>query len=350
LKFPTAEIIGSDLSKESLAMAQRASSELGISNLTLTQESINQANYANEFDYVLCTGVIHHNADPQIPLDRLARSLKTDGVLELMVFNSFHSITTSAMQRVVQLLTGQPSTDHFQIQVETAEQLVKEMNWTELSAGPMTVTYKDASKSQVADLLAQPVWHSFTVDGLEAMSQKSGLDFVAPCLNQFDAAAGSIGWEIDFKDAALRDRYLALPQTKRWQVANLLLMEKSPMLWFYFQRKDSIRPLKSQAQIFDEFLESHGAPANVTKTIWTRNSQGSLNKIENVAHRPSPRDPDAARILSELRPGRTVRNAFDAAGFPINFLACNRIRLQLASAIYPILRLSRSQPVINCGF
>src|SRR5262245_7328453 len=68
LRFPNAEILATDLSAQSLETASRNARSLGVSNVEFKQESINQASYAERFDYVICTGVIHHNADPAGPL------------------------------------------------------------------------------------------------------------------------------------------------------------------------------------------------------------------------------------------------------------------------------------------
>src|ERR1051325_10199909 len=87
LRFPRASVVGSDISPGSLAMARRNADALGISNLELRQESLNHVTYRERFDYVLNTGVIHHNAEPERPLATLARALRPDGVLELMVYN-----------------------------------------------------------------------------------------------------------------------------------------------------------------------------------------------------------------------------------------------------------------------
>jgi len=64
LRFPGGTVLGSDLSEVSLATAAGSARMMGVSNLQLKQESLNHVGYKAEFDYVLCTGVIHHNANP----------------------------------------------------------------------------------------------------------------------------------------------------------------------------------------------------------------------------------------------------------------------------------------------
>ena len=98
LKFPGAEILATDISAPSLAVCEKNLAQVGAKNVTLREQTINEADYTDEFDYIICTGVIHHNADPSIPLARLARALKRDGILELAVYNYYHRILTTAYQ------------------------------------------------------------------------------------------------------------------------------------------------------------------------------------------------------------------------------------------------------------
>ena len=168
LRFPRATVVGSDLSAHSLDITAQNAKRLGITNLQLRQESINESSYADEFDYIICTGVIHHNADPGFTLGKLAGALKRDGVLELMVYNRYHSMATVPFQKSVQILaggTGQPDLD---TQVQLARALVAEFKLDNLSAGALSVSsVSEISDSQFADLLVQPVWRSYTVESLE---------------------------------------------------------------------------------------------------------------------------------------------------------------------------------------
>ena len=81
LKFPNASVIGSDLSSKSLELCAKNAKELGVTNLEVREESLNHVPYYEEFDYVISTGVIHHNADPKVTLDKLSAALKPGGIM-----------------------------------------------------------------------------------------------------------------------------------------------------------------------------------------------------------------------------------------------------------------------------
>lgn len=54
----------------------------------------------------------------------------------------------------------------------------------------------------------------------------------------------------------LRKRYLALDDQTRLQISNLLMLEKSPWLGFYFQKADSIFKREIEHQTADWFMDT----------------------------------------------------------------------------------------------
>ena len=104
LRFPGAKVLGTDVSTRSLDVARRTANQLGLTNLDLKEASLNDPCDKDRFDHVICTGVIHHNANPEIPLASLARALKPSGVLELMVYNYYHRTQTTAYQKAIRIL------------------------------------------------------------------------------------------------------------------------------------------------------------------------------------------------------------------------------------------------------
>ena len=77
LKFPNASVVGSDLSSKSLELCAKNARELGVTNLEVREESLNHVPYKQQFDYVISTGVIHHNADPRVTLEKLSTAAKS---------------------------------------------------------------------------------------------------------------------------------------------------------------------------------------------------------------------------------------------------------------------------------
>jgi hypothetical protein len=89
---------------------------------------------------------------------------------------------------------------------------------------------KDRSDVELADLLLQPVEHSYTVESLGYLLNNAGLEYWLPCLNQFDKTLDRLTWNIDFEDEVVARHYNELPDIERWQITNLFSIDNSPML------------------------------------------------------------------------------------------------------------------------
>src|SRR5882672_2467789 len=242
LRFPHATVIGSDVSATSLEICRARARGLGVVNLELRQESLNHVTYRDSFDYVLCTGVIHHNADPRVTLERLACALKPGGLMELMVYNRFHCVIPVAFQQAIRLLcSGRGQVSDFENELSVTRRIIADTLPSRLLGSYLNRYDADSPESMLADELLQPLLYSYTVESLQEMVASCNLELLLPCLNQFDRETGTYYWNLNFKDPIVRELYESLPDVRRWQIANLLLLENSPMLWFYMQRADASR-------------------------------------------------------------------------------------------------------------
>ena len=155
--------------------------------------------------------------------------LKPGGVLELLVYNRFHWTVMSAFQKSVRLLFRGMGSDDLAVARRLACGLSVDNRLSRFVA-----RHRDWEESDFADLLIKPVEHSFTVDSLAAMADGYGLELVRPCTSLCAKfRAETLDWEMPFDDPELRQAYRRMPDADRWSVTNLLMHEKSPMLWFY---------------------------------------------------------------------------------------------------------------------
>lgn len=84
---PEASVTGIDVSTTSLHRADQLKRKYNLSNLEIEPRPIEQAGgLARRFDLIVCTGVLHHLADPEAGLRALRSVLKPDGVIYLMVY------------------------------------------------------------------------------------------------------------------------------------------------------------------------------------------------------------------------------------------------------------------------
>lgn len=340
LRFPRARVLGSDISDASLDLCRHTAEDLGLSNLTLRRESLNAAEYRDRFDYVLCTGVIHHNADPPAVLERIGRTLLPGGILELMVYNRFHCVASSAVQKAIRLLggpgpNGEPD---FERDLALAHRLVHGFPGPPGAVAELLGQYRGTPETMLADRLFQPVEHSYTVASLAAMAQRAGLEILVPCLNQFDQAKDCFSWEIELGDPVLQETYDALEDLQRWQVTNLLLHERSPHLWFYLQRSDSPRRRKTMREICNNLLEQEFIHTRTMQRSYIRDAEGAYHLSERTIPYPATvPDPAVRAVYDAVGPGMTMREAFRRTGLSTDLRTVERVRLRLTTPAFPFL-------------
>ena len=87
LRWPAAQVTGIDASATSVRYTNELKKKYNLKNLRVHQLAIEQVNELElSFDQVVCTGVLHHLADPDAGLRALRNVLKPDGAMHLMVY------------------------------------------------------------------------------------------------------------------------------------------------------------------------------------------------------------------------------------------------------------------------
>jgi SAM-dependent methyltransferase len=87
LRWPEAQVTGIDFSATSVRCTEDLKRKYNLKNLQVHQLPIERANdLKTSFDQVVCTGVLHHLADPDAGLRDLRDVLKSDGAMQLMVY------------------------------------------------------------------------------------------------------------------------------------------------------------------------------------------------------------------------------------------------------------------------
>jgi SAM-dependent methyltransferase len=84
---PKARVVGIDVSSTSLEHTQRLKQNHDLTNLEAKQLAVENAEQLDQqFDLIICTGVLHHLVDPDAGLRALRSVLKPDGAMNLMVY------------------------------------------------------------------------------------------------------------------------------------------------------------------------------------------------------------------------------------------------------------------------
>jgi 2-polyprenyl-3-methyl-5-hydroxy-6-metoxy-1,4-benzoquinol methylase len=104
IKNPYATVIGFDASKTSIEMQQLMCDQAELTNIELCTSSILDFQPNKHFDLIVCSGVLHHTADPLNNLKKLRTFLKDDGVLSLSVYNEALRTGVYKIQKLIKLL------------------------------------------------------------------------------------------------------------------------------------------------------------------------------------------------------------------------------------------------------
>ena len=87
VRWPAAQVIGIDVSATSVCFTEDLKRKHDLRNLQVHQLPIERVReLGTSFDQIVCTGVLHHLADPDAGLAALRDVLKPDGAMHLMVY------------------------------------------------------------------------------------------------------------------------------------------------------------------------------------------------------------------------------------------------------------------------
>ena len=337
LRFPHCRVLGSDLSEASLDFSKRTAMALDIRNLELRAEDLNEAAYDAQFDYIISTGVVHHNREPARALATIAKALRRGGVLELMVYNQFHRRLNTSIQQAVRLITCEGDrVPTFEDELDVARALVDLVP----GAGESAAYFRAAHRSEVADSLIQPVEASYTVSTLRDLARSCGLDLLLPCPNQFDKALGHL-WSLAVPSPALQARIDGLPDASRWQLANLLKMEQSPMLWFYLRHESEVPSRGYEMTANESFLRHAFKPAATRVRNYFRNaSELAYTAGKSMFPYPAPPiDPLMQKVLAQMDGERSMREVLADVGVDTTARdTISEIRLRSTTSVFPYLR------------
>ena len=87
VRWPHAQVVGIDVSENSIAFARELKKKHALDNLELRLLPIERAaDLEQSFEHVVCTGVLHHLSDPDEGLLSLRNLLAPNGALHVMVY------------------------------------------------------------------------------------------------------------------------------------------------------------------------------------------------------------------------------------------------------------------------
>lgn len=174
LRRPSAQVVGIDVSAASIEHSRALASHQGVTNLELHRVAIEDVGRLGErFDHVVCTGVLHHLADPGVGLRRLRDVLAPGGAITLMVYARHGRVGVSMLQDYCRRLGVGTSPAELAGLVAT----LRELPLAHPLGRLLRETRDFAADDALADALCNPRERSYDVPGLFKLVEGAGLRF-----------------------------------------------------------------------------------------------------------------------------------------------------------------------------
>ena len=160
---PEANVVGIDVSTTSLEHTEQLKRKYDLTNLQIVQLPIEHALELNrQFDLIVCTGVLHHLADPGAGLSALRPTMKADAVLYLMVYAAYGRAGIYLIQEYCRKLgigtTGQ--------EIEELMEVVKSLSPQHPLSTILRAARDAGDNNALADALLNPRDRAYSVSQL----------------------------------------------------------------------------------------------------------------------------------------------------------------------------------------
>ena len=175
LRWPAAQVTGIDFSATSVRCTEELKRKYNLDNLQVRQLPIEQvSDLKMSFDHIVCTGVLHHLADPDAGLRSLRGVLKPDGgAIHLMVYAPYGRAGIYMLQEFCRRIGIRANDEEIRDLITTL---------TALPPGhPLENLLREApdfrQEAALADALLNPKDCSYSVPQLFDFIEKAGLTF-----------------------------------------------------------------------------------------------------------------------------------------------------------------------------
>ncbi len=175
LQHPTAQVTGIDLSEASLAHEARLKAKHGLGNLKLRHMRLEEvATLGQDFDFIACSGVLHHLPDPDAGLRALGGVLRRNGVIFVMLYARYGRAAVYMMQEMFRILGATEQSEEDLALVKATLPLLPEKHPLRVYATRSTDMKYDAG---LVDLFLHKQDRAYTVEDVLALTENAGLAF-----------------------------------------------------------------------------------------------------------------------------------------------------------------------------
>ncbi|MBI3198070.1 MAG: class I SAM-dependent methyltransferase [Rhodospirillales bacterium] len=174
------EIIYLDLSTASRQVCEARAKARGLRNIQFVTGSLLDLPDMNigQFDYIDCTGVLHHLPEPAVGMRALASVLQPDGGIGVMLYGEYGRSGVYPLQEMLRTLA--PPSMALEDRLAMAKRLIRFLPTTNLfRRNPYLNDHVTGGDAGLYDLVLHSCDRAFTVPEIGAMAAVAGLRVVA---------------------------------------------------------------------------------------------------------------------------------------------------------------------------
>jgi 2-polyprenyl-3-methyl-5-hydroxy-6-metoxy-1,4-benzoquinol methylase len=217
-----AEVVYLDISAASMQVAQQRAEIRRLDNIRWLHGSILSLapDTHGLFDYISCTGVLHHLADPTLGLRRLKSVLKPSGGMGVMVYGKYGRTGVYQMQKLMRLINHGEA--DLSAKIANTRRMLNQLpptNWFRHNENFLS-DHKTLGDSGLVDLLLHEQDVAYSIEDVHAMLAEAGLHFV-----EFSEVKMRMAYrpELYVHDRVLLERIMRLDRVAQQSVAELLV-------------------------------------------------------------------------------------------------------------------------------
>jgi SAM-dependent methyltransferase len=174
LRWPAAQVTGIDCSATSVRHTVELKRKYNLNNLQVHQLAIERvSDLGMSFDQIVCTGVLHHLADPDAGLSALCSVLKPDGAMHLMVYAPYGRMGIYMLQELCRRMSIQYTDAEIRDLIGMLSALPPKHPLENL----LVLSPELRNEVALADSLLHPLDRAYSVPQLFDFIHKAGLTF-----------------------------------------------------------------------------------------------------------------------------------------------------------------------------
>lgn len=221
LKDKDAEVVYLDFSKKSMEIAKKRAEYRGLKNITFINDSIFNIPKLDlgKFDFVNCSGVLHHLSSPPEGLKILQESLKPEGGAGIMVYAKYGRTAVYQIQELMRQVNDGVKVR--QDEVDNARKVLESLpatNWYNRSKDLISDVERFGDIG-IYDLFLHKQDRCYSIPELYDFVETAGLNFV-----EFSETLPRLSLRLDnyVRDADLLKKLKRKPLRKQQEIAEIM--------------------------------------------------------------------------------------------------------------------------------